>query len=474
MNSLKKTKIVCTIGPATSSVEKLTELVNAGMNMMRLNFSHGDFAEHQTKVDNLKKVLKKNPTPIAVLQDLSGPKIRIGEFTTKTVMLKPGNKLIITTDKIVGDENRVSVNYPLFAKEMKVGDPVMLDDGKKRLEVISIKGNDVVCKILVGGETKGRRGLNLPGSDLSVSCLTEKDLADIAFGLKNKVDYFALSFVRRAEDITELRKILDKAKSEARIIAKIETPQALKNIEAILKETDVVMVARGDLATEIPAEEVPMAQKMLIRRCNELGKPVITATQMLESMIKSPVPTRAEVSDVANAILDGTDAIMLSEETTLGEFPVEAVTMMTRIAKEIENEPHYRDIVGSRKYSDSIKRTSDALGNGAIEVAKESGAKLIVALTDKGFAARMISRYKPEQKILALTPRQITVNQLALSYGCMPVLCKKFTDITHVIKEAKALILKNKLAAKGDKVVMIFGFPLGKSSGTNALVVESL
>jgi pyruvate kinase len=474
MNSVKKTKIVCTIGPATTSEAQLTKLVNAGMNIARLNFSHGDFAEHQEKVDNIRKVIKKTGEPIAILQDLGGPKIRIGEFSTKTVMLKPGNKIVITTDKIIGDENRVSVNYPLFAKEMKVGDAVLLDDGKKRLEVVAIKGNDVTCKILVGGETKGRRGLNLPGSDLSIHSITDKDRADIPFGLKNNVDFFALSFVRRPEDITELKEILTKAKSKAKIIAKIETPQALKNIEEILKLTDAVMIARGDLAIEIPAEEVPMAQKMLIRRCNELGKPVITATQMLESMIKSPVPTRAEVSDVANAIIDGTDAIMLSEETTLGDYPIEAVEMMSRIASQIENDSHYRSVVGSRKYSDSIRRTSDALGNGAIEVAKEAGVKLIVALTDKGFAARMISRYKPEQKILALTPNQTTVNQLALSYGCIPVLCKKFTDITHVIKEAKSLIMRNKIAKKGDKVVMVFGFPLGQSSGTNALVVETL
>ncbi|MFA7252885.1 MAG: pyruvate kinase [Candidatus Paceibacterota bacterium] len=474
MNNTKKTKIVCTIGPATSSEEKLAELIKAGMNVVRLNFSHGDFAEHQAKVDNLKKVLKKNPEPIAVLQDLGGPKIRIGEFSTKTVFLKAGQKFTITTDSIVGDETRASVNYPLFAKEMKVGDPVLLDDGKKRLEVLQIKGNDVICKVIIGGETKGRRGLNLPGSDLSVSSITDKDRKDIAFGLKNKVDYFALSFVRRPEDIIELKNILIKAKSEARIIAKIETPQALQNIEEILKLTDAVMVARGDLAIEIPAEDVPLVQKSLIRRCNELGKPVITATQMLESMIKSPVPTRAEVSDVANAILDGTDAIMLSEETTLGEYPIEAVKMMTKIATKIEKDDHYRDLVGSRKYSDPIKRKSDALGNGAIEVAKEAGAKIIVALTDGGFAARMISRYKPEQKILALTPREMTKNQLALSYGCVPVLCKKFDEITHVVKEAKALVLKNKLALRGEKIVLIFGLPLGQSSGTNALVVETL
>lgn len=474
MNSVKKTKIVCTIGPATETEKSLTDLVNAGMNVMRLNFSHGDFTEHQGRIDNLKKVVKKTGANVAVLQDLGGPKIRIGEFEKGMTTLKVGEKFTLTTDKVMGDDHKVSINYPKFAKEVKVGDPVLLHDGKKKLEVVSIKGNDVICKVIVGGEIKNKRGVNLPGSDLTIHSITEKDRSDIPFGLKNKVDYFALSFVRHGSDITELREILDKAKSTAKIIAKIETPQALKNIEEILKLTDGIMVARGDLAIEIPAEDVPMVQKMLIRRCNELGKPIITATQMLESMIKSPIPTRAEVSDVANAIIDGTDAIMLSEETTLGEFPVEAVTMMTKIAEKIEKDPHYRDMVGSRKYSDQIKRTSDALGNGAIEVAKEANAKLIVALTDKGFAARMISRYKPEQKILALTPKQTTVNQLALSYGCIPVLCKKFDGIATVIKEAKSLILKNKLAVKGDKVVMIFGFPLGQSSGTNALIVETI
>lgn len=474
MNSSKKTKIVCTIGPATEKEETLIKLVKNGMNVMRLNFSHGDFAEHQVRVDNLRKVIKNTNTPVAIMQDLAGPKIRIGTFENGSTILKEGSNFILTIDNIVGNDNRVSINYPLFTKEVKVGDPVLLHDGKKKLEVIKINGNDVTCKVIIGGEIKDKRGVNLPGSDLTVKSITTKDKKDIEFGLKNKVDYFALSFVRRPEDITELKDILDKAKSSARIIAKIETPQALKNIDEILRLTDAVMIARGDLAIEIPAEDVPLTQKMLIKKCNEAGKPVITATQMLESMIKSPVPTRAEVSDIANAILDGTDAIMLSEETTLGDYPVESVKMMSSIAGRTERDPYYRKVVGSRKYSDSIKRTSDALGNGAIEVAKECGAKLIVALTDGGFAARMISRYKPEQKILALTPKETTRNQLALSYGCVSILCKKFGEVTHVIAEAKKLALNSGMAVKGDKVVIIFGLPLGKSGGTNSLVVEML
>lgn len=474
MNNIKKTKIVCTIGPATENKETLFKLVKNGMNVMRLNFSHGDFAEHQVRINNLRNITKHSSTPVAIMQDLAGPKIRIGIFSAGKTILKEGNLFTLTTDDILGNDNKVSINYPLFAKEIKIGDFVLLHDGKKKLEVIEIKGNDVICRVIIGGEIKDKRGVNLPGSDLSVGSITEKDKKDIEFGLKNKVDFFALSFVRRPEDITELKEILKKAKSEARIIAKIETPQAIKNIDEILKLSDGIMIARGDLAIEIPAEDVPLTQKMLIRKCNEVGKPVITATQMLESMIKSPVPTRAEVSDIANAILDGTDAIMLSEETTLGDFPVEAVKVMSDIARKIERDSHYRDIVGSRKYSDSIKRTSDALGNGAIEVAKECGAKIIIALTYGGFSARMISRYKPEQKIIALTPNMATRNQLALSYGCVSFVCKKFGEINHAIAEAKKIALSSGLAVKGDKVVMIFGLPLGKNGGTNSLVVEVL
>lgn len=474
MNIDKKTKIVCTIGPGTESELMLTSLVKAGMNVMRLNFSHGDFAEHQKRINNLKRVTKKLSTSIAILQDLGGPKIRIGEFKNGSTVLKPGAVFTLTTEKIIGDDHIVSINYPRFAKEVKVGDPVLLHDGKKELVVTAIKGNNVVCKVVVGGEIKNKRGVNLPGSDLTISSITEKDREDLKFGIKNKVDYIALSFVRRPEDITELKELLSKAKSEAKIIAKIETPQALKQIDQIISLADGIMIARGDLAIEIPAEDVPLTQKMLIQKCNQAGKPVITATQMLESMIQSPVPTRAEVSDIANAILDGTDAIMLSEETTTGDYPIESVKMMTRVAKRIENDSHYRELVHGRTYSDPVKRTSDAVGNGAIEIVKECGAKLIVALTNKGFSARMISRFKPEQTILALTPHEKTQNQLALSYGCTAVVCKKFGELSHVIQEAKAIALREKLVKKNDKIVLIFGFPFGEKGSTNAVLVETV
>jgi len=469
MELQKKTKIVCTIGPATESKEMLEKLVNAGMNVMRLNFSHGDFKEHQGRVDELRAVMEKTGKRVAIMQDLGGPKIRIGDFANGLITLKEGQTFTLTTDKIVGDENRVSVNYPLLPKEVKVGGFILLHDGKKKLEITDIKGNDVICKVLVGGEIKSKRGVNLPGAYLSISSITEKDRKDLEFGLKNKVDYIALSFVRRPSDIIELREILAKAKSKAQIIAKIETPEALENIDEILDLTDAIMVARGDLAIEIPAEDVPLAQKMLIQKCNELGKPVITATQMLESMIKSPVPTRAEVSDVANAIIDGTDAVMLSEETTLGDFPVEAVSVMTRVAKRIEKEFSSHHMMEEYENKNGV---TDAVSSAVVKAAVEVDAKFIVALTMSGFSARMIARYRPTQPILALTPNEKDANKMTLAYGCYPIVIEKFKDMTDVMGMVRQFALKHKLAAKGDRIVIALGLPFGKSIDTNTMIME--
>jgi len=468
---IKKTKIVATIGPATSSKEMLEKLLKAGLNIVRLNFSHGDFKEHQEKVDNFRQAMKSTGMNGAIMQDLSGPKIRLGEFYQEKVELKKGDTITITTDKIIGDEKRVSINYPLFCKEVKKGDSIMVDDGKKRFEVISVSGKEVLCRIMVGGTTKGRRGVNLPDSEISVSCLTEKDIKDIEFGIKNKVDFFAFSFIRKPEDVTELRNILNKRKSKARIIAKIETPQAVKNLDEILDLCDGLMVARGDLAIEVPAEKVPMIQKMIIDKCNNAGKMVITATQMLESMIKSPVPTRAEVSDVANAILDGTDAIMLSEETTLGEYPLESVSLMTRVAKEIEHNYPERKIAHVKK--DEARDVTDSITEAVVKTARDINAKVIVALTETGYTARMVSRYKPSQFILALTPNEVTSRQLCLSFACTPVLIPTIKTFEEVVKYIKAYCLKNKIAVKGDSIVITGGIPFNKKDGaTNMVMVE--
>ncbi|MDO8575621.1 MAG: pyruvate kinase [bacterium] len=468
----KKTKIVCTIGPVTEKVDSMIKLIDAGMNVMRLNFSHGDFAEHQNRIENLKEATKKTGKMVAVMQDLGGPKIRIGEFENGMITLKAGETFILTTEEgVVGNEKRVFVNYPLLPKEVKIGGLIMLHDGTKKLEVTSIKGKDVICKVIIGGDIKSRRGVNLPGANLSISSITEKDRKDLEFGIKNEVDFIALSFVRKSDDIKELRAILKKANSEAKIVAKIETPEALENIDDILEQADVLMVARGDLAIEIPAEDVPLVQKTLISKAHAYGKPIIVATQMLESMIKSPVPTRAEVSDVANAILDGTDAIMLSEETTLGQYPVEAVTMMSKIAMKIEKEITAQGIINS---ADDYYSVSDVVSCGAVRTAQELEAKYVVALTLTGRTARFIARHRPIQQIIALIPDEAYARKLMLVYGCYPVvtpMIKTFDKASVVIRK---LLKEEGLAKEGDKVVVVAGIPVGKINETNAMYVETI
>lgn len=453
MNLEKKTKIVCTIGPATQSEEKLTQLLKAGMNVMRLNFSHGDFAEHQVKVDNLRKIMKKTGLKAAIMQDLSGPKFRIGDFYQERVNLKAGEFITLTTEKIVGDEKRVSVNYPTLHEEIEVGNVIMVDDGKKKFEVVEIKGTEIKCKIIIGGDTKGRRGLNLPRAKLKISALTDKDKSDIAFGLKNKVDMVAFSFVRKPSDVIELREILDKAKSKAKIVAKIETPEAVEDFDAILDLVDVVMVARGDLGVELGHEKVTPAQRMMIEKSNLAGKPVITATQMLESMIKSPFPTRAEVSDVSHAIYDGTDAVMLSEESALGEYPVEAVSMMSAIAREVESDEGFLE---SRNAMVLTGETEvDVLAESAVEVAEGIEAKLIVVLTDTGTAARAVASLKPEMYTICASSNDLTLAQSAFSFGVYPFKMTSLKDSAIAIKEVKAGLTKDKTIAKGDKIVVI-------------------
>lgn len=473
---MKKTKIVATIGPVTESVDALSKLLKAGLNVARLNFSHGTVEEHEKKAENIRAASKKTGIPCAILQDLSGPKFRIGDFKTERVNLVAGETIVLTPEDIVGDEKRVSVNYKTLAKELKPGSVIMLDDGKKKLEVTEIKGDDLVCKIIVGGDTKGRRGMNLPGAYLKVSSLTDKDKNDLQFGLKAKVDFVAFSFVRTPDDVIELRGLLDKAKSEAMIISKIETQEAVDNFDAILELSDGIMVARGDLAVEIGPENVPTVQKMMIRKCNAAGKPVITATQMLESMIQSPVPTRAEVSDVANAIFDGTDAVMLSEETTLGKFPTEAVSLMSRIAEKVESDHLYRNVMDNRKQrlitpTDNI---ADALTSEAVDVAGRLGATALVALTHTGFTAQKLARYKAAQPLVALTPSDVTARQLLLSYGCIPMHNDGFETLNEALSEIRKLVLKNKFAAKGDKIVISGGIPFEKQKDTNMVLVETV
>jgi pyruvate kinase len=405
------------------------------------------------------------------MQDLCGPKIRIGSFKDGVVTLHEGKTFTLTTDQFEGTEEKVHINYPALPREVKAGTIIMLHDGTKKLKVTEVKGNDIITVVMTGGRLSGNKGVNVPGANLSVNSLTEKDRADLEFGIKNKVDLVALSFVRRASDITELREILNKRGLNARIVAKIETPEAVENFDAILAVTDAVMVARGDLAIEIPTEEVPLVQKMLIRKCNIVGKPVITATQMLESMIKNPVPTRAEVSDIANAIIDGTDAIMLSEETTLGAFPVEAVKIMTRIANRVEKEVYTRDTIAEYEVSHGV---TDVVSQTAVRTAHAIGASLIIALTRSGNTARMIARYRPAERILALTDSAENMASMMLTFGCYPMTVPTFNAVYEIMDVVRATAIENGVGKKGDKVVIVAGMPFGKAGETNMILVETL
>lgn len=469
----KKTKIVATIGPATEEEKMLEKLFKHGVNVVRLNFSHGDFEEHGKRIERTRKISARLEMPVAILQDLCGPKIRIGDFYQERVTLVAGEEFVLTTEECVGDEHKAFINYPKLPQEVKAGNVIFLDDGKKKLEIKKIDGNNIHCEIIIGGETKGRRGVNVPGAYLSISSLTDKDKRDLEFGIEQGVDFMAISFVRRPSDVVELKEILKARGAEAiKIVSKIETEEAIENLDEIMAVSDGIMVARGDLAIEIPAEKVPFIQKTIIQKCNQLGLPVITATQMLESMISSPTPTRAEVNDVANAIFDGTDAVMLSEETTLGKFPIEAVSVMSRVA--VQTEKH----LDQEKFLDNIDLCSgditNAIGWSAINAGQVIGASAYAALSYSGFSARMISRYKPHNPLIIFTPNDKTYNQLALSYGCYPISSHNINSLDDFLTQSRKALEERRIVKKGDKVVVVAGMPLGEPGATNMLFVETI
>ncbi len=463
----KKTKIIATIGPATESSAQLEKLFKAGVNVVRMNFSHNTHAWHLGVLKRSRAVAKKINKQVPLIQDLAGPKIRTGDLKENTVRLVAGKKITLTTKKIIGDATIMSVNYKKLPQEVKKGDILKIEDGKKELLVQKTTQTDIICKIITGGELGSRKGINVPDVDLSISSLTPKDRKDVLFGIKNKVDFIALSFVQNAKDITTLRKILDKHNSHAQIIAKIETNAAVRNIDDIIEAADGIMVARGDMAIEIGAENVPMIQKSIIKKCNHIGKPVITATQMLDSMEHSPVPTRAEVSDIANAILDGTDAIMLSGETTIGKYPVRAVQAMTSIAQ--TTEPNHVDT--DLEYSGGERGVLDTMSHSVVRIANNARAKLIVSLTENGLTTRMIARFKPNQGVISITPYQKTANQLSLTAGCRPVKLVLKNELQTIFSEIRKLVKKNKWAKDGDKVVVSAGSPFGSGGSTNAIFI---
>ncbi|HEC30815.1 MAG TPA: pyruvate kinase [Candidatus Yonathbacteria bacterium] len=477
---IRKTKIVTTIGPASGSKEVFTRMVKAGVNVVRLNFSHGDHNTHSASVHLVRGVSKNLNIPIAIMQDLGGPKIRTGEQYKEEIVLRKGSKIILTTKKCIGDETKLCINYKKLPKEVKKGNFILLDDGKKKLEVIS-KGKDfITCKVIVGGMIKAKRGVNLPDVSLSISSLTQKDKEDVVFGIKENVDFIALSFVRKASDVRELKSVIEKlggTKKEIGIIAKIETKDALNNLDEILEEVDGIMVARGDLAVETPPEDVPVVQKEIIKKCNMVGKPVIVATQMLESMIFSPVATRAEVSDVANSIFDGADAIMLSAESAIGEYPVETVTLMSKIAVRTEAGIHHKEALKRGKATIQKSTTTnvvDAISRHVVSTAYDVDSEAIIALTETGSTARMISRYRPKQPIVVMSPNEKTLRKVVLSFGCYPVKIKPFRYIGEAVERIKRETLKHKFANKGSNIVIAAGVPFRKTGGTNMLFVREV
>jgi pyruvate kinase len=470
----KQTKIVATLGPASNAPEVIAEMIKNGMNVARINFSHGDHAEHGTRIDNARKAAEMVGQPIAILQDLCGPKIRIGDFPTGSVELKNGAKFTITTRKVEGSVKEVSVNYAMLPKEVKAGMQIMLEDGKYILQVLSVVGEDIHTKVIAGGNIRSRRGVNVPGAMLSIGAITPKDKKDFAFGVTKKVDIVALSFVQTAKDITNLCTMMKKANSTALIFAKIETQAAIDNIASILAVADGIMVARGDLAVEVPKEDVPLLQKMIIRMCRAAGKPVITATQMLDSMTDAPVPTRAEVADVANAVFDGTDAVMLSQESAVGSDPVNVVHTMATIAKRAEESEFFVEAMEDRR-AQELPSAVDAVTLHATHAAHQVGAEAIVALTQSGFTARMLARHKPHLPLIAITPVAHVARQLAISFGTSPVVHEeKVNSVESAILIARKTLLEQKIAKKGDKFVLCVGVPFGTIGGTNMTIIQTV
>ncbi|MDN3681612.1 pyruvate kinase PykF [Vibrio tapetis subsp. quintayensis] len=470
---MKKTKIVCTIGPKTESVEKLTELVNAGMNVMRLNFSHGDFAEHGTRISNFRSVMEATGKQLAILLDTKGPEIRTIKLEGgDDVDLVAGQEFTFTTDAtVVGNTDKVAVTYLGFAKDLTAGNTILVDDGLIEMEVISTSETEVKCKVLNNGALGENKGVNLPGVSVQLPALSEKDKADLKFGCEQGVDFVAASFIRKEEDVKEIRELLNANGGEnIHIISKIENQEGVDNFDSILEASDGIMVARGDLGVEIPAEEVIFAQKMMIEKCNRARKMVITATQMLDSMISNPRPTRAEAGDVANAVMDGTDAVMLSGETAKGKYPVEAVTIMAQICARTDGA--LKAELGSRLDSPRL-RITEAVCKGAVDTAEKLAAPLIVVATEAGKSARSVRKYFPTANIIAVTTNQKTAAQLVLTKGVTPVLVDSIESTDAFYVNGKEIALTSGLGKKGDIVIMVSG-ALVASGTTNTASVHVL
>ncbi len=471
----RHTKIVATVGPASQSKEMLLALMKAGADVFRLNFSHGDHAGKAEIIARLRDLSIQRRQAVAILGDLQGPKIRTGQMQGGSLELRAGQEVTITTREVLGAGTLIPTSYPDLPRDVKPGDSILLDDGLMELEVLGVEADEVACRVRFGGTLKDRKGINLPGAKVSIPALTEKDREDLRFCIEQEIDYIALSFVRQASDVIELKDILHREKSPAKVIAKIEKPQAVEDFDAILEAADGIMVARGDLGVEISPEKVPLIQKRIIRQCNEAGKPVITATQMLESMISNPRPTRAETSDVANAILDGTDAVMLSAETASGKYPVEAVSLMVRVARDVEQDPVLKEkALRPMPLVRGYRRLPEAISQAACRVAENVGAAAILAFTQTGSTAALVAKYRPDLPIYAVTPSHLVRRKMALYAGVRSIRVDIEGDTEAQIRSVEAVVLAAGVLKKGDVVVITMGSPVSAPGTTNLMKVHRL
>lgn len=469
---MRKTKIICTLGPATDNPEILEQLVEEGMNVARFNFSHGGHEIHRQRMVILKEIREKKRMPVAFLLDTKGPEIRLGDFENGGVMLEAGQMFTLTGEKIMGNENIASIIYPGFAKDVSIGTRILIDDGLVELVVISVKYPEIQCVVRNSGYISNHKGVNVPGIHLRLEYLSEADKKDILFGVENGFDFIAASFTRSADDIRELRRFLEKnGGDDIKIIAKIENQQGVDDIDAIIKEADGIMIARGDMGVELPEEEVPVIQKIIIKKAHKAGKTVITATQMLDSMMKNPRPTRAETTDVANAVYDGTSAIMLSGETAAGKFPVEALKTMVRIAERTEHDIDYRKRFFQRERVANPDVT-DAVCHATCTTAHDLNAKAIVTVTKTGLSARMISRYRPDCNIIGCATDEKSWRQLSISWGIAPVLIDEKKEVFELFRHAVNVAKEKNLLKTDDVAVITSGVPIGVSGTTNIIKVE--
>ncbi len=467
---MRKTKIVCTLGPACDTQEKLEELIKAGMNVARLNMSHATHEYHAGLIKNIRYVSEALDRPVGILMDLQGPKIRVGTIKQKA-LLKPGQRFILTTRDVPGNSKEVNVPFKELPQSVAPGQTLLLDDGLIELRVEEVSGTDIVTKVVRGGELKEHKGINLPRATIKARSITDKDVDDLMFGLEQHVTMVAMSFVRTPQDVLDLRKIIEDNQAELPIIAKIEKHEAVRNIDGIIDVVNGVMVARGDLGIEIPIAEVPIAQKMIISKCNAKAIPVITATQMLDSMIRNPIPTRAEATDVANAVFDGTDALMLSGETAFGEYPVESVETMARIAEYTEASPYYRHAIAAKTPPPSLSIT-DTVALATTDAARNLDAQAIITATQTGFSARKVSKYKPQMPTYAVTNDKSVMDRLTLSWGIFPVSIGKPPNLDSLIDESVNACVKKGYIKNGDLVVITAGILTGIPGGTNIMKIH--